>query len=308
MKLYSKLALFIACAMAFAACSSDDDFKAGEWDGRANDAQVYFAADSISFSEILDPSDPTTKTFNVHRKDSVGALTVKFTAVENTDNVFTVSDAEFADGQRDATFTIKFDSADVDKTYKLLLKAEGYNSSYASESVLFAYSFLIEKWNDLGIGLYTDDIVAPLYGGEPISYEVKVIEKDSKPGLYRVIYPYGENYPYNEPGQWDDSKDYNLEIDATDPTSVFFLIQELGIDWGYGMISAVSNAARYLAAGYSVKETKENGIEFGTLEDGIITFPVQGIVYFDNDGGIYTNRNGAFKLILPAKYATMEQE
>ena len=295
MKLYSKLALFIACALAFAACSSDDDFKAGEWDGRANDAQVYFAADSISFSEILDPSAPTTKVFTIHRKDSVGALTVKLTAVENTDSLFKVSDAVFADGKKDATFTINFDGAEPDKNYKLLLKAEGYNSSYSSESVLFAYSMLIEKWNELGVGLYTDDTVASIFTSvTPVDFEVTILEKASKPGMYRIVYPYGESYPYNEPGDWDDSKDYNIDIDASDPKAVVIPAQPLGIDYGYGMIWMRS-------------------YEKGTLEDGIITFPQNGMDgamadYRGGDWVFYGNSNGAFRVVLPEKYATMQEE
>ena len=293
MKIYSKLALILGFAMAFVACSDDEKFQAGTWDGTADDDTVYFAADSISFNEIFTPSDPNTKTFTVHRKDSVGAKTIEFNIIENTNNMFQVSPATFADGEHDATFTVDFSKAELDKTYTLTIKPKS-SSSWDATNNLFSYTVLIEKWNDLGIGLYTDDLVDGVFNTVPVDLEVTILEKDSKPGLYRLVYPYGENYPYNDPGDWDDSKDYNIEIDATDPTAVVIPAQPLGIDWGYGMFWVRS-------------------YETGTLEEGIITFPANGLdVAMANykDGGwvFYGNPNGAFRVILPGKYATMKEE
>lgn len=168
-----------------------------------------------------------------------------------------------------------------------------------SASTTFEFEASGSAWASIGMATYTDDIVGPLFEAPTVTYEVEVYTNENKPGIYRLKNPYGEAFPYNEPGDWDDSKDYFLEINAEDPTSVYFEEQELGVDWGYGMMSAVSDAARYLAAGYDVETIKANGIEFGTLKDGVITFPVKGIVVFDDDGGYYGNTNGAFKLVLP---------
>ncbi|MBP5514921.1 MAG: hypothetical protein J6Y04_09140 [Bacteroidaceae bacterium] len=168
-----------------------------------------------------------------------------------------------------------------------------------SASCVFEFVKGESPWQSLGMALYTDDIVGPLFEADPVTYEVEVFEHKDNPGLYRLKNAYGEGYPYNEEGDWDASMDYYLEIDATDPTSVYFEEQELGLDWGYGMMSAVSDAARYLAIGYDIETIKANGIEFGSLVDGVITFPVKGIIAFDDDGGYYANTNGAFKLVLP---------
>ena len=172
-----------------------------------------------------------------------------------------------------------------------------------SASTTFEFEAGGSAWASIGMATYTDDIVGPLFEAPTVTYEVEVYTNENKPGIYRLKNPYGEAFPYNEPGDWDDSKDYFLEINAEDPTSVYFEEQELGVDWGYGMMSAVSDAARYLAAGYDVETIKANGIEFGTLKDGVITFPVKGIVVFDDDGGYYGNTNGAFKLVLPGATA-----
>lgn len=296
MKLYSKLALLFVGVMAFTACSNDDDYSVGEWDGPANaSTYVYFLEDEISSNEILDPSDATTKTFSVQRKDKTGELTVKFTVVENTDSVFTISDAVFADGDSVTTFTVSFPKAEMDKTYQLALKiGSAYNSSYASESTLFNYSFLIEKWNNLGKGFYTEDLMTTFFNIENLTYEVDILEKESKPGLFRVKNPYGEAYPYNEPGDWDNSKDWYLEINATDPNAVYFDKQAVGLDWGYGMVSIWSYAS---AAGE----------DYGTLRDGIITFPEGSLLIsmadYQNGGFYYGNNNGAFEVVLPSAVA-----
>lgn len=292
MKIYSKLALILGFAMAFVACSDDEKFQAGTWDGTADDDTVYFAADSISFNEIFTPSDPNTKTFTVHRKDSVGAKTIEFNIIENTNNMFKVSPATFADGEHDATFTVDFSKAELDKTYTLTIKPKS-SSSWDATNNLFSYTVLVEKWNDLGIGLITDGIVCSIFNAAALSWEVNILEKDSKPGLYRLVYPYGEAYPYNEPGDYDDSKNYNLDIDASNPDAVTIAAQPLGFDWGYGM--------------FWVRSYDE-----GKLEEGIITFPTEGLDVamegYQSGKWLTGNPDGTFRVILPGKYATMKEE
>ena len=308
MKIFSKLALVLGFSLAFVACDDDDKFQPGAWDGSADSDTVYFADDEYSVSEILDPTDPTEKTFRLFRKNTEGESTVKFKVVENTDDVFEVSEATFADGEGETTFTVSFPDAEVDKTYRLTIQPEG--SSSWDANTLLAYSILIERWNNLGVGLYVDDILTTFFGVGNIPEEVEILEKASKPGLYRVVYPYGEAYPYNEPGDWDDTKTYYLEIDATDPTAVWFDQQEQGLDWGYGNLTVWSLAGYYMANGKSLSEVKEDGC-CGTLEDGIITFPAESLLIKlpNYSANFYTaNVNGAFAVVLPDAYAAMQEE
>lgn len=164
-------------------------------------------------------------------------------------------------------------------------------------------------WVSLGKGLYTEDFVASLFGLDPVTYEVEIEENTETPGVYRMIYPYGEIYPYNEEGDWDASSVYNIEINAEDPEGVYIPVQDIGIDWGYGAMAIMSWGARYVADN-SMDELKAEGY-MGTLKDGVITLPVferqtsdgatalyQGLVYMGSDG-YYAGANGAFKLVLP---------
>lgn len=164
-------------------------------------------------------------------------------------------------------------------------------------------------WESRGIGLYTEDFICGLYGAEPVTYEVEIEENTDTPGLYRMVSPYAEAFPYNEEGDWDISTTYNIEVYAMDPEAVYIPTQPTGVDWGDGPMSIVSWGAYYLAGGYSIDDLKAAGY-MGTLVDGVITLPVfeqetgqgtmlyQGLIYL-GDNGYYGCTNGAFKLVLP---------
>ncbi len=160
-----------------------------------------------------------------------------------------------------------------------------------------------ETYHSLGIGLYTDDIIGPLFGADPISYEVEIQESDETPGRYKLVYPYGEAFPYNEPGDYDDSSSYDIVVEASDPEHVYIRQQDTGCNWGYGMMSIVSEAGRYVD-NYSIAVIDANNIPFGKLADGIITMPTRGMIVFDDDGGYYGNNNGKFQIVLPSAYKT----
>ncbi len=182
---------------------------------------------------------------------------------------------------------------------KLILNISFVNKDESMDYGTTNEIFSAASWISLGMATYTDGIVAGLFDVAAPTYEVEIFENEATPGIYRMKYPYGEIYPYNEEGDWDDSKSYDITINAEDPTSVYIEEQPLGIDYGYGMMYVISNAARYLASGYSIEVIKANDIEFGTLEGGVITFPVKGLLVFMDDGGYYANTNGEFKLVLP---------
>lgn len=164
-------------------------------------------------------------------------------------------------------------------------------------------------WNSLGMGLYTEDFISSVFGADPITYPVEIEENKETPGLYRMLSPYGEAFPYNEEGDWDTSTTYNIEVNAEDPDGVYIDLQPTGVDWGYGAISIISQGARYLG-NYEFDVVKSKGL-LGTLKDGVITLPTfdatgsdgnpfvyQGLTVMGGSG-YYGCTNGAFKLVLP---------
>ena len=156
-------------------------------------------------------------------------------------------------------------------------------------------------WVSLGMATYTEDLVTTFYKVENLSYQVEVRENKDKPGLYRVINPYGAAYPYNEEGDYDTSKEYFFEIDATDPDGVYIPgLYGTGMNWGKGEFSLTSMAYYYMVAqGATFEDVKEAGY-CGVLADNVITFPAEGLLISMaeyNNGGLYkSNKNGAFKL------------
>lgn len=162
-------------------------------------------------------------------------------------------------------------------------------------------------WTSLGTGFFTDDIVAPLFGVEPVTYEVEILEHSENPGLYRVMNPYSNSvYPYAE----DDCAEEGLylEVNATDAEGVYIQQQSLGFDWGYGEFSFVTNGARYFA-NYPFETVKAAGY-LGAVVEGVIKFPVfereggtyQGIVYM-GESGYYAGMTNKIEIVLPGANA-----
>lgn len=332
---YACSALVGVAAMTLASCS-DNDYEyegRGQWDAAADYANVYFPETDEAVE--LDPADPTTYTFQVGRrvehqytfgKDSEGndsvtsdkiitplpAKTMKVKVLQNTGDVFTVSDAQFAEGDTLATVTASFPNAEVGTTYTLQLTVDDpqFVSQY-SEGILYTLDVTRVKWNDVGFYydesgnkvegwcMYTDDFVTGIYGVENLTYPVKVQERDDMPGVFRIKNAYGEAYGYNDPGDWDPNKDFYMIINASNPKKVYFdpWAFELGMVWSYG-----SFIVRHLA-GYYESEGKDGSDYFGTYANGAITFPPQsfhiGMSEY-NGGGYrwYANANGKFKLVI----------
>ena len=161
-------------------------------------------------------------------------------------------------------------------------------------------------WESLGYAMYTDDIMAGFLK-EPAnySYRVEVLANKEIPGLYRVMNPaafFGA----------DTSKDYYIEIDATDPEGVWIEgLFEIGLDLGAGAMSVTSNAWYEVVTsedGATKEDAKVAGL-CGIFADNVITFPNMGLVIaMGGKPYDYGNKNGAFKLDLADITATPDEE
>ena len=333
--------LLMAASLAFVACKDDDETVAGEWNAKADYADVYFPTDRQTIE--LDPSDPTTASIIIARRNTKGALTMSLDKNVNTDSVFTVSNAVFADGDSIATITVDFPKAEVGKTYNLQLTTSDprYTSIY-SDSLLYNLKVTRVKWQPAGYMVvtaedlawassgytegttrplmvedengnrvpitnyavgdtirgwvhYTEDFLTSIYNVENVTYPVKFQQRADQPHLFRLVNPYAENYIYNDPGDWDTSKDYYFIYDLSDPDAVIMQYDaanpEMGIAWSYGDFILRSLSAT------------GNDQYVGKYENGSITFPASsfyiGMSNY-NGGGFrwYANGSGKFQIVV----------
>lgn len=189
--------------------------------------------------------------------------------------------------------------------------AVGYGEGESQEVAYTSFEFSAgtDRWMSLGTALYTEDLMTTLYKVDNPTYEVEIQENSENPGVYRLVNPYGEAYPYNEPGDWDDSQNHYLVINAQDPEGVFIDQQKMGLNWGDGALIISSLAANYLGQGATLEEVKAKGV-CGSLADGVITFPVKSLLCTleSETSFYYGNINGAFKVVLPEAAATVQTQ
>lgn len=186
---------------------------------------------------------------------------------------------------------------------------DGELKSYAADTFEYYGGGDANPWKSLGIGYYTDDIVVPLFteAREPYTYEVEIQENSDSPGLYRIV----KAYAPVAAGFGKEGGDQDIEVHAENAKGVYILDQPIGMDLGYGSMS-IETIAGYHVATYGFDSVMENTPEeFGTLADGIITFPVFEEEASDgskvncqawlNMGGssYFGGKNGEFKIVLP---------
>lgn len=172
-------------------------------------------------------------------------------------------------------------------------EGEMVNATYDTFEAYFGGN----PWESIGYCTYTEDVVGPLYKAPNVTYSVEVLVNEKKPGIYRMKNPYGELYPLNEEGDYEEGNVF-VDIDASTDDQVFIADQYLGLNWGDGAMGMMSMAYYKIAyAGATVEEVKAEGL-FGKLVDEVITFPTKGLLaFFDGDSNLYySNKNGLFKL------------
>lgn len=308
-KLFKYSLMLATATVVLASCKDEDNISVGEWN--ANPGYQDVAFERASSSEELDPADPTQGSIKLFRNTKQGAAVVPVKILKNTDDVFTVDEVRFADGDSVALVNFHFDKAEVGKPYSLELFIDDPNfASQYSANTTFNYTVTRVKWNPVGYievngqridgyAMYTDDFFTTFWKVDNVSWPTLLEERDDNPGYFRMINTYHEGYPYNDPGDWDEEATNYIFIDATDPEKVF--IPELcyiGVDWTYGQIGVHSLAGLRLAQG----RNDEAEPYYGTYKNGKITFPESSLLIGMenyNDFGLYgANSNGAFCLVI----------
>ena len=297
MKIFNRIVLLAGLAVAAIACErdGDDGLTATQLTG------AYFNATQTAFKVENGESEYTTW---LYRMDTAEARTVALTAEAEG---FTVpAEVSFEAGEESVAVTITADEPFAyGAEYKITLSiADNYTTPYGPSSYTFTLT-CPPPFKSLGMATYREDFITTFFGADNHVYEVEIQENETNPGEFRLVNPYGEAYPENEEGDWDDTQDYYLVIHAEDPDGVYIETQGVGMDWGYGEFYMGSLAGYYLARGAkTLEELKAEGLT-GTYdkEAGLITFPAETLLIAMadyNDGGLYpANTNGAFLIAMP---------
>ena len=241
--------MMLTAALAFTACSDDDSFSAGEQE-KAGTQSAYF--DTASYMNTVEV-EPGSEAFQVtvSRWNTASAATVGITKVSG-DDVFDVpSSVDFAAGEATSTITITAPRAQGGVNYSLVLGiAEADRSIYGQGFREIAFDFSILKWEELGTGYFLDGCISTFWGVDPtIPMAVEVQKCTTADGeRFRFESPFAHvatgvdeaglgyiGYPYNEAGDCDEEA-HMIVIDIT-PKGALWNTTEIGMNWGYGMIT-----------------------------------------------------------------------
>ena len=178
--------LLLAGVALFTACKDEDGFTKAEWNATEDYANISFVESSTTIE--IDPTDPTSYTLHMSRRNTKGAVTVPIQITQGDDKVFSVTDAVFADGDSIVAFQLNYPNAEIGTTYKVQLGVTDPKFvSYYSDAVFTEFTVTRVKWNSLGMCTYVDNWF-------PVEAQVEIFQNESQPNLYRITKPYA-SYP-----------------------------------------------------------------------------------------------------------------
>lgn len=300
----SSLALLLPMFAMLSSCSEDhaDYTPAQTVDG----PQVFFHSSNATKLSVTDAENAFTIQLNRLESTESANYILKIEGEEDALKLFNIPSVAVFEGNATSTTlscVANTQEMEYDKEYVVSISlSDEISTPYGTSSLKLAIT-RPAPWKSLGKATFVDGILTSIFSElveEP--YEVEIQVNTLVPGYYRLVNPYTSSYP-KDGWKFDDTKDYCLEIHAEDPDAVWFGETELGIDLGYGMISAISIADFYVQGGNDPALVKEYGY-YGTLKDGEITFPVQGILYTmpghpKGEEWYYANSDGMFSILLP---------
>jgi hypothetical protein len=301
MKIYKFIiAIFIATTAMFVACEDYVDTEVLSPEVPEGCQGVYFPTTNTKVFE-LEPTQATEITLKIGRDVKSGAVDVPIVVLVNDEDIYNVPETvSFADGDTLVSFTVTFPNAAEGVTYNLKLAAEGdqYVNPYSAKRPDVATKVTRVKWTPIEEPMvYVDGAFTAGWSVGTLPMYVNA-EKAEFTGLVRYRFknaykrPTGppdadgiyDGYPYsNANTTFDDSKDYYTVIEINTSTSdVFMEAHEIGLNWGYGMIS--------IGSVYKNLSTNIGTYPLGKLKDGIITFPANSLFFSEaeyNDGAAY---------------------
>lgn len=320
MKSYKSLIL-LSAALCLAACTAEEKIGIGDKPGDAGSEEVvnegvYFATlTPEQKTVILDPADETVLEFTAYRTAEEKAidvpvevkLTADGTEIENT--IFEVAKPHFDEGQTETTFKVSFPNSEIGVTYACSIECSdpAFVGTYGDRPTGLSFTVSRVKWelvkgpNGEEYGSWKDDIISSMFGLPnlyAVNDKIQIYERSDKKGYYRIPDVYNA-YMIDKLTGWGEADcEENCTpgtyayVDATKPDKVFLEYCTTGVTLGDdGEIEYCSYVEPYF----------KGGDAFGTLENGVIRFPVKGIlINFTVSGGwYYGNQSGLTTIVLP---------
>lgn len=263
---------------------------------------VYFPKSNTAAYE-LEPTAETEIEITIARTVTAGDLVVPLTVEANTDDVYEVpASVTFSSGEEEATFKVTFPKAGEGKAYELKIAIEGdaYVNPYSSENPHVATKVTRIKWEvEKEQFVFVDGTFSTLFGVPVPSDPYYVTAEKAKVGTstkYRFKNLFAshatlvdedgilDGFPYNDPGDYDDSQDYLTIIEINDKGEITMDPHEIGVDWGYGMMS--------IGTIYGNLSNNKDSYPLGKKVGNSFVFPKSSL-YFSmanyNDGGKYVS-------------------
>lgn len=280
-------AFSLLLVVVFSACSDFEDTIVESTKRTAGNQGVYFPSNPALFE--LEPADDTSITLKIAREVSTGAVQVPIVVEVNDENVFNVPQTvSFADGESEVEFTVTFPEAAEGIAYdlKLIVEGEDLVNPYGAPLNYLTTTVSRIKWSPVKRPLvYIDGTFATLFGVQflPMYVEADSVELDASV-RYRLRNAYKvptsgrpdadgiyDGYPYNEVGDFDDSQNWLTTIEIDNSGNVTMYPNEIGVDWGYGMIS--------IGTIYGNVSQNIDSYPLGEVVDSALVFPANSLYF-----------------------------
>ena len=286
MKAIKKLLYFLAVAgttMFASSCTDDLEYTPA---GQPSGQQVYFAVDLAETINLEENSSSVT--IPVSRVVTDEAASFSIFATEES-GLFTIpSTVDFAAGESTANLVITYTYSALtqDQTYSCTLTIGDTENTSPYGMSSYEFSLIAPSpWTSLGEGTLTDDVITAAFDIENQVFTVEIQESDNTPGMYRIVDPYIDNRYSLRASESGSSSNYScyLVIDCTNPDAVTIAKQNMGI------------------LGTDLGDFQMESTSPGTLVNGVITFPQNGLVltFSKYPGDFPANGSGLFKVVLP---------
>ena len=309
-KMNKILLLMSALLMSFAMTSCMEEMQAELGSPDNEDCYgIYFPSQAGTGDLQIGPNDAKSLSFTVRRTNTRGSLVVPLTIESGHPGIFSTTEVRFEEDSPTAELEVYFPSVKLGVKYDCTIRVEGaeYVSSYSKNASSLSFTVTCVKWNKLvgsngeTTGLWRDGVFPEWFSVASPNLEQSVVieEREDKPGYYRIYDVYGATYMTNMFQMNASSiclEQHYTYIDATDPEKVWIPTFKTGIVMNaeYGEMSIASYVTENEEFGASISSI------YGTLENGVITFPANSLqLHFAFLGWYPTNSYGLHRIILP---------